>query len=131
MANLGLQKSYVIGMASKIAIMEDDLFESAKWSVSSASSAQVPDCPVAWMAECPPIALSVLSFQAWGLQLYLERDSGTIVFLWNLRIFKEKLFYKCAHTKSKIKSLEKSFLFSQCQNLFELALWFLLKTRFL
>ena len=30
MANLGLQKSYVIGMVSKIAIMEDDLFESAK-----------------------------------------------------------------------------------------------------
>ena len=38
--------------------------------------------------------LFLIRLQAWGLQLYLKRSSGTDVFLWILRDFQEHLFYR-------------------------------------
>ena len=34
----------------------------------------------------------LIKLQAWGLQLYLKRDTGTGIFLWVFQIFEEHLF---------------------------------------
>ena len=39
-------------------------------------------------------SLFLIKMQDWDLQLYLKRDSGLGVFLWNFRHFWEHLFYR-------------------------------------